>query len=181
MDRVWLLTWTTYGQWLPGDARGFVGDTRTPTWDKITHNAPGTPYDSDRPALAAYCRSIMKGPPLLLTADHAPPLLNQFRETANYRGWQLLAAAVMTNHVHLVVGVPGDPEPETLLQAFKAYASRRLNGLSGKPPGGTWWTESGSKRKLPDDRAEAAGIGYVKQQPFALLVWTAGESGERGT
>src|SRR5947209_816005 len=25
MDRYWFLTWTTYGTWLPGDARGFVG------------------------------------------------------------------------------------------------------------------------------------------------------------
>ena len=26
MDRYWLLTWTTYGTWLPGDARGFVSN-----------------------------------------------------------------------------------------------------------------------------------------------------------
>ncbi len=24
MDRYWPLTWTTYGTWLPGDARGFA-------------------------------------------------------------------------------------------------------------------------------------------------------------
>ena len=24
IDRIWFLTWTTYGTWLPGDERGFV-------------------------------------------------------------------------------------------------------------------------------------------------------------
>ncbi|MGL6095117.1 MAG: hypothetical protein ACRC7O_04855, partial [Fimbriiglobus sp.] len=169
MDRVWLLTWTTYGQWLPGDRRGFVGDTRTPGWDKIIHNAPGTPCDSDLPALAAYCRRVMTGPPILLTPEQAPPLVDQFHETAGYRGWSLLAAAVMANHAHVVVGVPGDPEPEPLLQSFKAYGSRRLNGLFGKPPNGTWWTESGSKRKLANVEG---GIGYVERQAYALAVWS---------
>jgi hypothetical protein len=28
MDRFWLLTWTTYGTWLPGDERGFVSEVR---------------------------------------------------------------------------------------------------------------------------------------------------------
>ncbi len=27
-DNVWLLTWTTYGTWLPGDNRGFMGYIR---------------------------------------------------------------------------------------------------------------------------------------------------------
>jgi hypothetical protein len=28
MDRQWLITWTCYGTWLPGTARGFVGNVR---------------------------------------------------------------------------------------------------------------------------------------------------------
>jgi REP element-mobilizing transposase RayT len=45
-------------------------------------------------------------------------LVDQFRETAGVRGWALLAAAVMANHVHLVVGVDGDPEPAEFLRVF---------------------------------------------------------------
>ncbi len=30
MDRYWFLTWTTYGPWLPGDRRGFVGPVHPP-------------------------------------------------------------------------------------------------------------------------------------------------------
>jgi hypothetical protein len=47
MDRFWLLTWTTYGSWLPGDRRGFVGKLRDETGRPIIHNEPGTPCDAD--------------------------------------------------------------------------------------------------------------------------------------
>jgi len=33
-DRHWLLTWTTYGTWLPGDARGFVSPIPTGVRDR---------------------------------------------------------------------------------------------------------------------------------------------------
>lgn len=120
MDRVWLLTWTTYGQWLPGDSRGFVGDVRTSDWEKIINNLPGEPYDTDLPALLRYCREAMTGPPILLNGFHAQSLLEQLHETSEYRGWSLQAAAVMANHVHAVVGVVGDPEPASLLQSLKS-------------------------------------------------------------
>jgi len=115
----------------------------------------------------------MKGEPILLQTAQAPLLLEQFQETARYRGWQLLAVAIMANHIHVVVGVPGDPEPSFLLQSFKEYGSRKLNRTYGKPSNGAWWTESGSKRKLPDDAAVAAVVAYVEQQAFPLLIWPA--------
>jgi REP element-mobilizing transposase RayT len=73
----------------------------------------------------------------------------------------------MRNHVHVVLGVPGDPEPDTLLRDLKSYASRAL----GARASGKWWTRSGSRRKLPDDAAVAAAIKYVRRQKFALAVW----------
>lgn len=172
MDRVWLLTWTTYGQWFPGDSRGFVGDVRTSDWEKIINNLPGEPYDTDLPALLRYCREAMTGPPILLGTLHAQALLEQFHETSEFRGWSLQAAAVMANHVHAIVGVVGDPEPASMLQSLKAYGSRRLNRLFGKPVNGTWWTESGSKRKLATRRAIENGITYVEEQEHPLVVWS---------
>src|SRR5437870_3184356 len=107
VDRFWFLTWTTYGNWLPGDPRGFVGQLRDPNGLPYIHNLPGTPYDADLPPLAAAMRAAMKGPPIRLQLDQAPPLLDQFQETAAYRTWLLLAVGIMANHLHLVVGVPG--------------------------------------------------------------------------
>ena len=75
------------------------------------------------------------------------------------------------DHFHVVVGVPGDPDPDDLLRDFKSYASGGLNKLWTKPASDTWWTTSGSKRKLPDHNAVLAAIEYVKNQPNPLLIW----------
>jgi len=123
------------------------------------------------PALAEYSRNHMKGPSLYLDLEKAHQLLSQFQETARYRNWNLLAVAIMPNHVHLVVGVSGDPEPEKIRGDFKAYGSRALNQKWGKPVNGTWWTEGGSNRKLPDEKAVLRAIEYVKNQPNPLLIW----------
>ena len=176
MDRYWLLTWTTYGTWLPGDDRGFVSNVRDGEGPEVRHHTSGTQQDAKRRGLQLAAMSTMKGPPVYLSAQHATALLGQFQETARYRGWELDAAAIMANHVHLVVGVPGDPGPESLLRDLKSYASRRLNQQFDRPVGGTWWTESGSRRKLPDERAILAAVAYVTDQAYPLAVWR----GERG-
>jgi REP element-mobilizing transposase RayT len=203
----WLLTWTTYGTWLPGDERGFVGyvrekpadwrprlDTETQPGDaqraddasrrvshtpdpsrRVIHNIPGTPYDGSIPALKRYAESQMKGEPIWLTRTQAEVFLAESQRTAEYRHWQLLAVAVMANHVHLVVVVAGDIPGERLLQEFKSYGSRALNRQFGKPTLGTWWTKSGSTRLLPNDRAVHAAIEYVRNQQRPLVVWIAGK------
>jgi REP element-mobilizing transposase RayT len=181
MDRYWLLTWTTYGTWLPGDSRGFVSNVRDGPGPEVRHNIPGTPCDGDLPGLETSARKSLKSPPIYLTREQAGLLLAQFRETATYRGWRLLAVAIMANHVHIVVGVPGDPDPETLLRDFKSYGSRTLNRHCGTPASGTWWTTSGSKRKLPHDEAVRSANDYVvRRQSNPLLVWEATEQGEPG-
>jgi len=173
-DRFWFLTWTTYGTWLPGDERGFVSpvpDDERGGGTRTIHNLPGTPYDAGMPELTEQALANLQCDPIYLSPAQADEIMDQFHETAAHRGWLLLAAAVMRNHVHLVVGVPGDPEPADLLRDFKSYASRRLNRRWEKPASDTWWTTSGSKRKLPCDDAVVAAVHYVKQQPHPLVTW----------
>ncbi len=115
----------------------------------------------------------MKGPPIHLSIAHAEPLLAQFRETADHRHWEILAAAIMFNHFHLVVGLPGDPDPGKILGDFKAWGTRKLTELFGDPLSITWWTERGSKRKLADERAILGAIHYVLyDQPNPLITWS---------
>jgi REP element-mobilizing transposase RayT len=179
MDRYWFISWTTYGSWLPGDERGFVGQLKDDYGLPYSNSLPGTPCDADIPALESAMRQAMKGPSIRLTLEQAEGVVAQFQETAHYREWLLLAAAVMANHVHLVVGVLGDPDPEKILHDFKSYASRVLNRKWSRPPNGTWWTESGSKRKLGDDQAVADGVQYVRDQEFPLVVWINEEAMRR--
>jgi REP element-mobilizing transposase RayT len=174
-DRYWFLTWTMYGTWLPGDCRGFVSPVHDQRGFLVLHNLPGTPYDKDHPHLEEYARSRLKGPPIYFRFDHANTCLTQFHETTKHRSWWLLATAVMCNHVHIVVGVPGDPSPRKLLQAYKSYASRALTSAFGRPKSDTWWTESGSKRKLNDEEVIVAAVLYVANQPNPLVLWIAPE------
>src|SRR6266545_4146556 len=149
--RHWFLTWRTYGTWLPGDERGFVGAVVEATGDRVIRNAPGTPQEAPSAGLRDYSRSIMRADAVVLESGHAAELFAQFRETAAIRGWALLALAVLSNHIHVVVRVEGDPDGADVLRDFKCNASRRLNTAYGKPTCGSWWSESGSRRILRDE------------------------------
>lgn len=167
--RFWLLTWTTYGTWLPGDERGFVSSVPQPEGPQRRHNVVGTPYDRHKPSLVRAAQRQQKHESVFLTQPQATVMLGQFRETANHRLWRLHAVAVMGNHVHLVVEVVGDPAPDAILRDFKSYASRALNNRFGRHE--RWWTESGSKRKLPDEPALIAGVRYMRDQQRPLVIW----------
>lgn len=173
MNRYWFLTATSYGTRLPGDTRGFVSNVDDHQGGHVRHNEVWQPFDEDHPGLNDHARSMMAGPAIYFTREQAESILEQFQETALYRGWQLLAVAIMTDHVHIVVGVLGDPDPDTLHRDFKSYASRRLNQQWGKPPSETWWTKGGSKRKLKDLEAIREKIAYVRSQPNPLVIWVA--------
>jgi REP element-mobilizing transposase RayT len=179
MDRHWLLTNTCYGCRLPGDARGFVGQVRehraldSPNDRRVTHNSPGTPCDQTMPHLEEAARSRMSGPAIHLTVENAETLLKQFQETAAHRGWTIRAVAIMFDHFHMVVGVPGDPTPSKILGDFKSWGTRALSKEFGSPKSETWWTERGSKRKLGFEQAIADAIHYVLyEQPNPLLTWS---------
>ena len=185
-DRYWLLTWTTYGTWLPGDSRGFVSNIRISPGPEIRLNIPGTPTAPPMPELREHVELSLSAPPVILIRQHADELLSQFHETAGFRNWLLIGVAIMSSHVHVVVGVMGDPDPEAVLRDFKAYGSRRLNRRWGKPKSETWWTESGSKRRLKTDDSVLRAMRYVRDQESPLLVWIRPEfvpelgQGERG-
>ncbi len=115
----------------------------------------------------------MKSDAIWFTSREAELLWEQFLETAAYRQWQLLAVAVLATHVHWVLGVPGDPDPDDLLGDLKAYGSRKLNQHSPRGRRTKWWCESGSKRKLAGDGSVLAAIRYVLAQEHPLLIWTA--------
>ena len=172
-DRYWFLTWTMYGNRLAGDAKGFVSNVREGSGPEVRHNIPGTPHDTDIPELEVYVREQMKGPPVRIDVTQADALLQQFFETSDIRKWFLMAVSIMVQHIHIVVGVPGDPDPERILNDFKRYGSQRLNRSWTTPKSGRWWTRRGSKRKLQDDEAVLAAIKYTIDQEFPLLIWTA--------
>lgn len=168
LDRHWLLTWTCYGTWLAGDARGFVSNVGGPDGPE-RHNRFGTPYSTGQPKLEAWMRSRMTGPPVSLARPDALALIEQYRETAAVKGWRVEGASVMFNHTHVVLGVAGDPDPQAVLELVKSWATRRLKRHRPLPPNGTFWTARGSKRKVSNVRA--AVVYVVRKQPNPLAVY----------
>jgi REP element-mobilizing transposase RayT len=173
MSRHWLISSTTYATWLPGDKRGFVSTVRDLSGLRVRHNQPETPYDADMPELRKSAQKLLKAPPIFLDLAKAQVISAQFQETATYREWDVHALSVMTNHFHIVVTAGEEVRSTKILGDFKSYASRSLNHRWEKPASGTWWTESGSRRPLPNEKALEDAINYVLyRQPNPLVVWS---------
>jgi len=115
----------------------------------------------------------MREPPLRLTQAQARTVLASLRATADSHGWGLLACAVMSNHVHVVLGVPGDPDPADLLRDLKRSASAAVNRTHSGPRR-KWWTRSGSRRRLHAEPHVIAAIAYVRRQHQPLAFWHGG-------
>ena len=138
------LTWTTYGSWLPGDARGWVND----------HGLLQEP----RPGLAHHARLLMREQTVVLRTDQRHAVEEAIFEQCRFRSWTLHAVNCRTTHVHVVVS-SGEHMPYRVMGSFKAWCSRQLSeGVRGRQ---RWWTKGGSMRRLYDQRAIEATVEYV--------------------
>jgi len=172
VERYWFLTWTTYGTWLPGDERGYVGIAPDESGALVNHNQFGMPSANPNTGLREWAESRLKSPPIVFSSDQAELLFKQFQETMTFRRWLPIAIGIMRTHLHVVTGVPGDPDPEKILGDLKAYGSRSLTRAYGKPASETWWTHGGSKRKLGLGRSLDSAVQYIREQDNPLLIWT---------
>src|SRR6202008_2170353 len=111
-----LITFRCYGTWLHGDERGSI--------DRF-NNRFRSPYlpRSDRRKYVSAGR--LKCDPVTLDASQRHKVHGAISEVCDVRHWSLHALNVRTNHVHVVVSI-GTVKPENALNAFKAYATRRL-------------------------------------------------------
>jgi REP element-mobilizing transposase RayT len=147
------LTWTTYGTWLPGDARGWVRS-----------GVPGVqPPDAER---ERWAREHLAESAVLLNPEQRDLVAKTLHEHCRIRGWTLHAVNVRTNHVHVVVTC--DCAGQKARDEFKSWASRRLSDLAGltapvarKAGRRRWWTEGGGARSIDDERYLANAIEYV--------------------
>jgi len=149
-----LLTWSTYGTWLPGDERG---------WVNKHHAGADVPYQRPDAARNAAARASMSESAVRLSRRARDAVDAAIRETSAYRAWPVHALSVRSNHVHAVVTADG-VEPGWARKALKAYGTRALNRLYPTPRRRHWWTEGGSDRYLNDERALQAAIRYVLNQ-----------------
>ena len=147
------IIWTTYGTWLPGDARGWV---KKGQWTV----QPPDP-DLDRQA-----RERMAEPPVLLTPEQRSLVEQTIADHCRHRGWVLHAVQARTNHVHVVV--TADRDPDEVRDQFKAWCSRKLSDAAGlvrtvakKAGRRRWFTEGGDKELIDNEQYLTNAIQYV--------------------
>jgi hypothetical protein len=148
----YLVTWVTYGTWLPGDARGWV--LYRSGW-----------RDPD-PIREVEAQALMSEDACRLTQDQRRAVEEQIAETCSRRGWTLHAVNCRSNHVHAVVTADVD-NPKKIRVDLKAWTTRALTERFGGRK--NWWAERGSIRYLNKDDELEAALVYVRD----------GQDGER--
>jgi REP element-mobilizing transposase RayT len=146
----YLITFACYGCHLHGNESGSIDPT---------HNMRGTPLlpaDSER---LAFATERMMQHPYHLDQLRRDVVLSAIRQVCAHRGWNLLAAHVRSNHVHVVV--EAEVSPDQAMSDFKIYASRRLNQLNLDEPSRKRWARHGSTRWLQKPQQVSAAMQYV--------------------
>jgi REP element-mobilizing transposase RayT len=145
----YFITIRTYGTWLSGDRRGSVDDE---------HRGFNTPFKQRDDFRANYQRRAMKSKPIVVTPAMRSIIEAEIQRTCSYRGWELLALNVRTNHVHIVVSA--GVAPEAVMRELKVYATRALRtaGLTQSSVPG--WASHGSTRYAWTESEAEACISY---------------------
>ena len=159
----YLITWTCYGTWLHGEAKGSV-DRR--------QNRFGEAYLPADPSRNDAERRSMDQPCYRLDEARRKIVLETIIDQARYRGWTLLAVHVCSTHVHVVL--QAELPPERVMNILKSHASRALNQLGFDGTDRKRWTRHGSTRYLWRDDDVIHAIEYVvRQQGDPLEVFEA--------
>jgi REP element-mobilizing transposase RayT len=146
----YLLTWTCYGTWLPGDDRG---------WTKWQQGEV-----IPQPLLADWCRKRMNETPVVLGNIQRKIVHDTIKRHCELRSWKLHAVNCRSNHCHVVV-TANSHDGEQVRDQFKSWCSRTLSASATLQNMASyrdkWWTRKGSVRYLFDEDSLAAAIQYT--------------------
>jgi REP element-mobilizing transposase RayT len=175
--QAYLLTWTTYGTWLRGDPRGYVGNTLLGTSLGVApkNNEYGSPYDADQGRTFNWDLAALKSQPVTLTGAQAQQVAEALIEVAERSHYELLRVSIMSDHVHVLVSAHDDGKEE-IARRLKNVTAVRLTQQFGRPApkdsscsdGGRWWTRDSNKRESRDRAALMAAEDYVAKQAYKL-------------
>jgi hypothetical protein len=123
----YFITFRTYGTWLHGDERGST--------DRYA-NGFGAPQLAPNAVRESWARRKMRAQPVALDDQRRRLVAAALVEACERRAWVLMALAVQSNHVHVVVAAPVEPE----------LAMRALNP---NPPTRRGWRGPETKNQVP--------------------------------
>ncbi|MGI8783339.1 MAG: transposase [Acidobacteriota bacterium] len=160
----YFITFSCYGSRLHGDARGSIDRD---------HSGYGTPFLPASGIRSGSERERMQQSDYRLDPVRRELVLKGIQEACRRRNWTLLAVHVRTQHVHCVV--TSADEPEHVMTALKAYASRFLNGSGLEPQGLRRWSRHGSTVYLWTPAQVDNAIRYViHEQGEPMVVFRPG-------
>jgi len=136
-----MLTWTTYGTWLRGDARGWIDD--------------GVVFPPD-PHLEARDRARLRFPPFVLPRRQRHQAGELVGEAVAGLSGLVYALTVGSWHVHVVVSYIHVPLPDIV----KAIKDRVRVGLGYRR---AIWTAGYDKRFCFDRQSLLARVEYVRK------------------
>lgn len=160
------LTWTCYGTWLPGDERGYVSNTlnKGGGFDP-KENLPGTSVRKDDGYTRDNALRLLKHPPVRLDDDLALLVAQMLVQAAETRKMFIRRAAIMANHLHVLVQQCPDDGP-LVRRILKGSTQAALSRSTGHPR--KWWTSGGSDRYKHGESAILAAEDYITNQEYKL-------------
>jgi hypothetical protein len=164
MPLAYFITFSTYGTWLHGTAKGAgsVDDA---------HNVFGTPLLEPNPQRERAAQERMDQPPYVMSAAERDIVCQALVALSAERGWLLLAVHVRSNHVHVVIAA--DREPGRLMSDLKARASRDLTRAGFDDVKRKRWTRHGSTRYLFREDDVQEKIRYTLDEQGERMAWYA--------
>ncbi len=138
-----MITWTTYGSWLPGDKRGYVEDGQI---------LPGNVRTLERN------KQRQKSKTVRLSARQKQIVHRVILNEAKRVGHQIEVCVVYSNHVHLVAR----PHSESIEEVVGRYKSVTTRALWQHGRKGRIWTKGFDKRFCFSEEDLTARIKYVQ-------------------
>jgi REP element-mobilizing transposase RayT len=117
----------------------------------------------------------MDQPPYQLDEPRRQAVLEALVNRCEQSDWNLRAAHVRQNHVHIIVD--SQQRPEFAMTQLKSAASRRLNDLGFDDRNRKRWSRHGSTRLLFHDESIQQAIFYVlHSQGVPMAIFAADRS-----
>ena len=139
----YMVTWTTYGSWLPGDKRGYIENGRILEGNKQIHKA---------------CEKLQKHPTVKLNQMEKEIVRTAIIKEAERIGQKIETLVVCSNHIH-IASRPGVKSIERTVCMYKSAATRALRSRRKGPV----WTKSFDKRFCFSEADFASRIKYIKK------------------
>ena len=146
-----LITFRTYGTWFHGDERGSV--------NRRGMNRYGLPGIKPSPGLEDFEKRGLISVPILLNSVRRRVVEKAIREVCKFRGYELHALNVRTNHVHMVISA--GILPEKIMNALKAYGTRALRKAGLISAKQKVWARHGSTKWIWTEESLEKAVEYV--------------------